>query len=196
MDKTILSKAIKTLKKGEVLVYPTDTLYGLGVDIFDVYAVEKLFLIKNRPKHLPIPVAISDFDLIDKIACKTDLAESLAKHFLPGKLTLILDKKPCVSKTLTAGSDKIAVRIPQNKIALELLSNFGPLSATSANIHSQKTPYVINEIKMQFKQDDISLFIDDGKLDGQPSTIVDATTEIPEILRKGQISKKEIMDAI
>ena len=97
---------------------------------------------------------------------------------------------------LTGNLDNVAIRIPDNKIALEILSIFGPLTCTSANISGQKTPSVISDISMQFKPGDISVYIDGGVLIGMSSTIVDLTSKKPKILRKGAISEKQIMDAI
>jgi len=196
MGKLDLSKAITALKNGQVIVYPTDTLYGLGADIFNDNAVKKVFQIKKRPKNDPLPVAVSSIDELEKIAFADDITRSLVESFLPGKLTLILKKKSVVSDVVTGGLDKVAVRIPKNEVALELLSKFGPLTATSANIHGRKTPGIISDIRMQFKDADVAVYLDDGGLDSRPSTIVDMTQKPIKIVRKGAITEKDIMDAI
>jgi len=196
MDLFDLSKAIKALSNGEIVVYPTDTLYGLGADIYNNDAVKKVFKIKKRPFNNPLSIAVSDFKELKKLAYTDKNTQILAKSFLPGKLTLILYKKNCVSDIITGNLDKVAVRIPNNKIALELLSNFGPLTATSANIHGLKTPSNIRDIKMQFKEEDIATCIDIGNLNDRPSTIVDLTNNKIKILRKGAIENKDILDAI
>lgn len=196
MDELNLSKAIKALSQGEIIVYPTDTLYGLGADIFNDNAVRKIFEIKRRPSNDPLPVAVSNLQELEKIAYIDDKNRELVESFLPGKLALILKKKDCVSDVITGGFDKVAVRIPDNKIALKLLTDFGPITATSANIHGKKTPGIINDIKMQFKEKDVSIYLDIGKLIGEPSTIVDMAGEQIRIIREGAITKKEIMDAI
>ena len=116
--------------------------------------------------------------------------------FLPGKLTIILEKKDVVSNLVTGGLKKVAVRIPDNKIALEILSRFGPITATSANIHGTETPNLINDISNQFSSEDIEVYIDDGKLEGLPSTIVDASGQDIVIIREGAIKKEEILEAI
>ncbi|MDH7506615.1 MAG: L-threonylcarbamoyladenylate synthase [Candidatus Thermoplasmatota archaeon] len=196
MKKLDLYKAIKALKNGQIIVYPTDTLYGLGADIFNDDAVKKVFKIKKRETTNPLPVAVADVNDLEKIAIVDERTRDLIKKFLPGKLTIVLKKKNNVSDLVTGGLDKVAVRIPNNKIALYLLSNFGPLTATSANIHGKKPPVNINEISIQFKSSDIAVYIDDGILDGKPSTIVDMTVKPFKIIRKGAISEKEIMDVI
>jgi L-threonylcarbamoyladenylate synthase len=195
MDEFNVSNAVKALADGEVIVYPTDTLYGMGVDIFNEDAVRKVFEIKKRPFDQPLSVAVSSIDDIEKIAFVDDETRRIAPRFLPGKLTLILPKKKSVSDVVTGGLGKIAVRIPANKIALKLVSDFGPITATSANIHGEKTPAIINEINMHFK-DSVSVYIDDGKLEGEPSTIVEIVDKNVKILREGAIKKQDILDAV
>lgn len=196
MAKPDFYKAIKALKNGKVIVYPTDTLYGLGADIYKVDAVRKVFEIKKRPLDDPLSVAVSDIDELEKIAFVNDKSRQLAKAFLPGRLTLILKKRSIIPDIVTGGLNKVAIRIPDNNVALELLSEFGPITATSANIHGKKTPYIIKEISMQFKNEDISVYLNIGRLAGKPSTIVDATKKHIKIVREGAIAEKEILDAI
>ncbi len=195
MKKNFLLKSIKALENGEVIVYPTDTLYALGADIYNSEAIKKIFKIKKRPYSNPLPVAVANINEIDKISHTNELVKRIAKRFLPGPLTLILKKKNSVPSIVTGGLDNIAVRIPKNDIALELLSKFGPLSVTSANIHGKKTSYVINDLRIQFS-DNISEYIDNGRLDEKPSTIVDLTSHKPIIVRKGPIKQDDILDAI
>jgi L-threonylcarbamoyladenylate synthase len=191
-----VSTAIKALKQGNIIVYPTDTLYGLGADIYNETAIKKIFKIKKRPNSMPLSIAVFDFDEIKKIAFINKSAKVLIDRFLPGKLTLILKKKSEISDQITSGLDKVAIRIPNNSIALEILSNFGPITATSANIHGNKTPFIISDIVMQFKNNDIDMYIDDGKIAGKPSTIVDVSERNIKILREGAISNKNILDAV
>ena len=195
MIESDISKAIYSLKNGDIIVYPTDTLYGLGADIYNDNAVRKVFKIKKRPFNDPLSVAVSDFNELEKIANADERTQQLADQFLPGKLTLILEKKNSVSDVVTGGLKTIAIRIPDNKIALELLSEFGPITATSANIHGLETPYIINEINMQLKEN-IAVYLDDGRLECQPTTIVDLTNNQVRILRRGAITEKDVLDAI
>jgi L-threonylcarbamoyladenylate synthase len=192
MVKIDLSKALKALEQGDLVVYPTDTLYALGADIFNEDAVKKVFKVKKRPLDVPLPVAVSSFAGIEKIAFVDKKVKLIVERFLPGQLTLILNKKDVVPDIVTSGLGKIAVRIPDNKLTLELLSAFGPLTVTSANIHSMKTPNNVNDIRVQLKGVDV--YLDHGILDGLPSTIVDMTTSEPVVLREGKIKKKEITD--
>lgn len=196
MAKPDYSKAIKALKNGKIIVYPTDTLYGLGADIYNIDAVRKVFEIKKRPFNDPISVAVSDINELEKIAFINDTSRQLANTFLPGRLTLVMKKRSNIPDIITGGLNKVAIRIPDNKVALELLSEFGPLTSTSANIHGKKTPYIIREISMQFKDEDISVYLNNGKIAGKPSTIVDATKKRIKLIREGAIPEKEILDAI
>jgi L-threonylcarbamoyladenylate synthase len=196
MVKLDLSEAIEALRCGNIIVYPTDTLYGLGADIYNNEAVKRIFKIKKRPTNMPLSVAVSDFYELKKIAFTNDKIRHIVNTFLPGKLTLILKKKSCVSDIVTGGFKKVAVRIPDCSDTLSLLSEFGPITATSANIHGLKTPDIINDIKMQFKNDDISVYLDKGKLKGKPSSIIDMTEKQIKILREGAINKRAILDEI
>lgn len=195
MEKVDLSKAITALKNGNVVVYPTDTLYALGADIYNEMAVRRIFKVKNRPWDVPLPVAVSSFDDIERVAFMNKSARCLAEFFLPGPLTLVLNKKSIVHDVVTSSLKKVAVRIPDNEVALELLSSFGPLTVTSANVHDTEVPYAIEDIRRQFKED-VAVYIDYGRLDGLPSTIVDVTGKKPVIVREGMINKREILDAV
>ncbi len=187
-----LTKVVSSLKKGELIVYPTDTLYALGADIFNKSAVKNIFLIKKRSFNQPLSIAVSNIDALKDVAFVDDRIIRISERFLPGKLTLILKKKKAISDILTAGSDRIAVRIPNNNIALQILSAFGPLTCTSANIHGFPTPYKINDIRIQFK-DKINIYLDAGELKSKPSTIVDISNEKVMILREGSIPSKKVL---
>lgn len=190
-----LADVVSALKNGEVIVYPTDTLYGLGADIYNDSAVKKIFSIKKRPINQPLSIAVSSINDLKDIAFVDDRIIRVAEKFLPGKLTIVLKKKTVVSDILSAGSDCVAVRIPNNFIALKILYTFGPLTCTSANIHGMTTPNKIKEIKMLFK-DKIHIYIDAGELKNKPSTIVDLTGEKVEILREGLIPAQKVFKAI
>lgn len=190
-----LAGIVSALNNGQVIVYPTDTLYGLGADIYNDDAVKKIFLIKKRSFDQPLSVAVSNINDIEEIAFVDDKIRCVAEKFLPGKITLVLKKKNVVSDIITAGSPYVAVRIPDNAVALRILSVFGPLTCTSANIHGMPTPNKINEIQMQFK-DEINIYIDAGELKDKPSTIIDLSGEEPKVLRQGAVPAEEIIKAI
>ena len=196
MSKIDLSVALKVLHEGDIVVYPTDTLYALGADAFNEDAVKKVFILKKRPFGNPISVAVSSYDSLQKIAFTDQRVRRLFDCFLPGPLTLVLKKKRVVPDVVTAGSHKVAVRVPDNNVALDLLNHFGPLTATSANLHGMPVLCTTNNICKQFSTNAVSVYLDDGRLDKKPSTIVDLTAEEPVILREGIISKDEILRVI
>ena len=196
MQEIDLSKAIEALRNGDIVVYPTDTLYAFGVDIFNKESVRKVFEVKKRPLDNPLPVAVSDPVDIEKIAFMSDIARDLADYFLPGPLTMILNKKNVILDVVTGGLDNIAVRIPDNNVALELLSRYGPITVTSANVHGKEVLDNIRDIKRQFNSDDVAVYLDYGKLYSPPSTIIDLTADTPRIIRNGAITKEEILERI
>jgi L-threonylcarbamoyladenylate synthase len=195
MNQTDISRAIHTLKNGDTIIFPTDTLYALGADIFNTEAVKKVYIIKHRPFSLPLPVAVASSEEIESVAVVDKIAQRIIDRFLPGTLTIVLKKQQIVPAIVTSGEENIAIRVPNNRIALQLLKEFGPLTVTSANIHNQKTPSVIKDILMQL-QIPIQVCLDSGPLSARPSTIVDLTTPRPQIIRPGMISEKELLEAI
>lgn len=188
-----LTKAFKALKAGKIIVYPTDTLYAFGADIFNNQAVLNVFKIKKRPLNQPLPIAVCNLSQMETVAQTTELSTLLTDNFLPGPLTLILKKKSNIPSIVTSGLDKVAIRIPNHKIMLKLICDYGPLTVTSANIHNEPVSSSIGEIKKQFLNNEVTVYIDGGTLIGDPSTIVDATGTEPIIVRQGRIKKNEIL---
>jgi L-threonylcarbamoyladenylate synthase len=195
MKKNDYSAAIQALKEGDLILYPTDTLYALGADIYNETAVKKVFDIKKRPYSIPLPVAVSSIKEIESIAWMNETAQQISRRFLPGNVTIILKKKPSIPSLLTSGFDTIAIRIPRHPIALQLLSLFGPLTVTSANIHQKETKGVIKEILEQLETS-IPVCIHDGRKEETASTIIDLTRKKPRVVREGSISEKQLLDVI
>lgn len=181
-EKRMIKSAIRVLENDGTVVYPTDTIYGLGVSIYSEKAIKKAYALKNRPYNKPLSVCLSEIEDICKIAY-LDKEDDHIKDFLPGPFTIILKKKEHISSLLTAGRDKIGVRIPNNKICRELTRKF-PITATSANLSGKAVPESVDEVIEQFG-DSVDLIIDGGKTKGIPSTVIDWTTHPPKILRKG-----------
>jgi L-threonylcarbamoyladenylate synthase len=194
MDEDLITQAVEAVGKGNLIVYPTDTLYGLGSSISKDKAIETIFSVKNRPKSLPLSIAVSDKKMLSTCVNLTSLAENLAERFLPGKITLVCEKKNSILDSITGGKKTVAVRIPDDTIALHLIKKTGPLIATSANIHGQSTPASISEIRKLFKPGVVEVYIDDGPRQGRPSTIVDVTGSHPIILREGSIPASRILE--
>ena len=174
-----IKKVCSTLKKGEVIVYPTDTLYALGVDPQQLSAVKKLFALKRRPSEKKISYIFSDLKQVSQYAHLTDTAKSLSKY-LPGKLTIILESKKDASET-------IGVRIPDNTFCHTLATLYGPITATSANISGKSDARTIQEIIEQIPSG-ITMAIDTGELHGPASTVVDARGTTLKVIRQGAVA--------
>lgn len=189
-----IKKAAEVLKEGGLIVYPTDTLYGLGCNALDESAVKRVFAAKMRPKQNPLSIAVHDIEMMRRYSELTALAEKLARAFLPGALTIILQKKN-LPDVLTGGLQKVGIRIPDNSIALKLVELSGvPITATSANISGNAPPVSAEDAASQIKMADIVL--DGGRLGGGvSSTIIDLTGK-PKILREGVIKREELKSVI
>ncbi len=194
MTEADLAETLTALKNGAVIIYPTDTLYALGADIFNKTAIETVFSLKHRPSLQPLPIAVDSLPTMTTLADMTPLATRLATRFLPGPLTLILHKKPTIPPIITSGHETIAIRIPRDPTALTLLHAAGPLTATSANIHNHPTPATVPEIKKHLNADLPAL--DRGPRTQTASTIIDLTTTPPRILRHGPIPADELHEAL
>lgn len=190
-----IRKAVSTLKKGGTIVFPTDTVYGLGCDPFNEKAVNSIYKIKKRKKSQLLPVLGASKKEITKIAFFDDMSNLIAENFWPGQVTLILklkDKKIAKSMML---NNKIAVRVPQNQCVLKLLKKCKLLIGTSANYSGTDSFTNANECMKKFSGFD--LIINDGVTSSKKSsTIVEVVKGKLKIHRYGNISKKEIMEKI
>ncbi|MGZ7160689.1 MAG: L-threonylcarbamoyladenylate synthase [Methanobacterium sp.] len=176
--------AVKALKEGKTVLYPTDTVYGIGTNIFNLEAVEKIYKIKKRPLNKPISVCVSSINDLHKIAYLNKDMEKKLEHIFPGPFTVILKKKNIVPPILTAGSEKIGIRIPDSKICMELSSEF-PITTTSANISGKTVAESVEGVLEQL-EDGIDLILDAGICRHRiHSTVIDMTVSPPQILRKG-----------
>lgn len=189
-----LETIVSDLRKGELIVYPTDTIYGIAANINNENAIKKVYKTKQRSMSKPLSVCVHNIQQIKQLAFVNKSIEKILNTLLPGPYTLILEKKENTSSLLTSEKKSIGIRIPDNEICHYLTKGF-PITSTSANISNNKTPNNINEIANQLG-DNITTYIDCGEItNNQPSTIIDLTTEYPKILRKGQCQNK-ILDHI
>jgi L-threonylcarbamoyladenylate synthase len=178
--------------QGDLFVYPTETLYGLGANPFDESALKNLFSVKNRPENMPVSIAVSDSEMMKKFGEINELAEKIADTLLPGPVTLLIKSRDSVSNYLRS-DNKVGIRIPNHKIALRIIENVGPITATSANLHNGHDPYNVKEAYEQLGEN-VKLYIDCGESKyHKPSTIVDCSGPSINIIRKGVISQKEII---
>ena len=184
----LINKAKNILINSGIIVYPTETIYGIGVNAFDEIAIKKIFSMKKRPKKLPISIAVSNLEMVSKVAEINEIVERIYERFLPGPITLILKKKPNISNLLTSNMDTIGIRVPDHDFTLKLIEKFGPITSTSANIHGNELPINIKIAKKQLG-DLVDLYIDFGECKyKKPSTIIDI--ENHKIIRQGPNSIK------
>lgn len=189
-----IAEAAATIRAGRLVVYPTETVYGLGADACSDEAVVKVFTAKVRPIEDPISIAVSSFEMARQFTQLAPGAEAIFRKFLPGPLTVILEAKPTISKLLMAGTENVGVRVPEHPVALKLLDFVGgPITSTSANLSGKPAPSTAREALDQLGKN-VDLVLDSGKCKlGVPSTVVDLTKEPFEVLREGPITKKEIL---
>ena len=192
-----IEAAVKLLKAGGVVVFPTDTLYGLGADVFSLSALERVFAIKGRPTGLALPVLVSSHEQVKLVARFTDVGDRLAKRFWPGPLTLVLPKLGGLPGLVTGGRDTVAVRMPDHNAPLALAKNFGtPITGTSANLSGG--PDLLTSESLQTRLG--------GRVDyimragpapkGTASTVVDVTGDTPRLIREGALPFSKILAAL
>ena len=196
-SKYTIQLASRSLQNGEVIVMPTDTVYGLAALAEDESAVKKIFKIKNRPKTMPLIIFVRSLEEAKKIAEFNELDIILAKNFWPGPLTLILNKK---KKEIYNGDkrlSKIGIRIPRNKAMLSLLNNIKkPLATTSANLHKEKNERSIKNLKILLSKDLKTAIFSNEKMTFKESTLVATYANEVKILRHGQLNKSQIRKVI
>ncbi|MBR3140645.1 MAG: threonylcarbamoyl-AMP synthase [Methanobrevibacter sp.] len=182
VDEDIVSEAINVLANGGVILYPTDTVYGLGANIFDNRAVRRIFEIKQRSLLKPLSILVSDLKAIDLVAKVSLNQKELIRDYLPGPYTFILKKRKIIPRVITSGSSYVGVRVPDNQLACRLSSLF-PITTTSANISDDEVLSNPSEILQQLGCD-IDLVIDVGDLNSnKPSSIIDLSGIKPKIIR-------------
>ncbi len=193
-----LKKAVIFLRKGGIVAFPTDTFYGLGVDIFCKAALERIYQAKGRKATNPILVVIANITYLRSLTAQvSEEAKSLIKQFWPGPLTLLFPARSDLPSALVGETGKIGVRIPAHPTALALLNEWnGPLTATSANPTGQKSPMTVQEISLSLKKK-LDLILDAGPTTGEnESTIIDTTLHPPRLVREGQIPFDKAMETL
>lgn len=184
-----IDRAVAILREGGIVAFPTDTVYGVGADTLNPKAVEKIYLAKRRPRDKPLPVLVSSIDDVRKVAAELPpIFAELTARFWPGALTLIVKAKDILPPEVTAGRKTIAVRMPDNRIALELIGRFGyPLATTSANLSGMPESVSAQEVQASLG-DKVDLILDGGITAKKvASTVLDISIAPPIILRQGQI---------
>lgn len=189
-------QASEVIQNGGIVAFPTETVYGLGADAWNPTAILKVFEAKGRPSDNPLIVHVnSENDIHDFAMDIPDKAHLLIEEFWPGPLTLVLKKRPEVLDAVTAGLETVALRMPDHKIARELIHLTGPLVAPSANHSGKPSPTRAEHVIEDFGDE---LLVIDGKATkiGLESTVVDLTDTVPSILRPGAVSRKQIEEVL
>ena len=196
----IIHKAVTVIQRNGVIVYPTDTVYGLGVIALRTHCLERLFKLKKRPQTKPVPIMIGNIAMAKKLALVDRRTEKVLEAVWPGPVTVVLAKRQIVPDILTAGKRTVGLRIPDCRLIQILLASLGePITATSANF-SGSSPLVsavevIKVFEKAYPRPD--LILDAGDLpNNPPSTVLDLTGSQPKILRVGPTSKENLLESL
>jgi L-threonylcarbamoyladenylate synthase len=199
-DEIVMERAASLIKKGEIVVCPTDTGYAFAANALDTRAVTKVFHLKGRSFSNPIHIAVSSIAEAEKYAHFNEAARYLAAHYLPGALTIVLPKKETVPAMLVANLNAVGIRIPDNRVILRLAELTAlPLTATSANISGKPGTYSVPEVTAQLGENmqQVALVLDQGPLRiREVSTIVDLSVTPPQLIRQGRIGWMTIREAV
>lgn len=188
-----IDQAVHALARGELVVLPTDTVYGVGADAFDPAAVARLLAAKGRGRQMPPPVLVGDVRTLDGLAVDVpDAVRDLVAAFWPGALTVICRSQPSLAWDLGETRGTVALRMPDSAVALALLRRTGPLAVTSANLTGQPAAVTVAQAQEQLGPA-VAVYLDGGPAPGgTASTIVDATGLAPRVVRDGAISTAEL----
>ncbi len=186
-----LDKAVRILNEGGVVVFPTDTLYGLGVDPYNTEAVDKVFEIKNRRIDDPISVSVLDAKMLEDMAVMTPRIKKVIDRFIPGPLTLVLESKEKFPRGIMKDG-KVGFRVPKHPLPIKIIRRFGPVTSTSANLTGRSPPMNAVEVLDQLGEGP-DLIFDCGRCHyGQQSTVLDLTGEEVRVIREGVVRADEI----
>lgn len=188
-----LVAAIAAAKRGDLVVLPTDTVYGLGTDAFSIKGPEKLLAAKGRDRDMPIPVLVGHVKALDGLAQRVDpITKALAEAFWPGALTIVVKSQPTLRWDLGNTNQTVALRMPLNPIAIELLNAVGPMAVSSANKTGQPAATNVDEAISQLGEA-VTIYLDGGQTPGNvASTIIDVSSGEIKLLRQGAISVEDI----
>ena len=189
-----IERAGEIVRAGGLVAFPTETVYGLGADVFNEQAVMRVFEVKGRPANNPLPIQIASKDDLPRLVSGIpSVAERLMDQFWPGPLTLVFSACPEVPELVTAGTGKVGIRMPDHPVALALIRAAGiPIVAPSANSSGQPSPTTAKEV-LEYLDGKIELILDAGPTRLKvSSTVVDVTESPPRVLRLGSISEEEL----
>jgi len=167
-----VSDAAAAVREGHAVVYPTETVYGLGADATDPDAVERVFELKGRPRENPLSLGVPSVDAALDYTRPTEREERFMRRFLPGPVTVVVERRPALPDILTAGRDRVGVRVPDHETALELLERVPPLTATSANRSGAPSVTRVADLDDRIREG-VAVVVDGGETPGTESTVVD-----------------------
>jgi L-threonylcarbamoyladenylate synthase len=177
-----IEAAARALRGGELVVYPTETVYGLGADALDATAVEQVFTTKGRDRTEPVSMAVPDAETAWEYTHPTDRERAFAGAFLPGPVTLVVERTEAVPDVLTAGRDRVGIRVPDHEVALSVLERAAPVTATSANVSGRPSARQVGDLDTAVREA-AAVVLDGGETPGGGSTVVDVAHD--EIHRRG-----------
>lgn len=198
LNNNSINSIVGKLRKGSVGVFPTDTVYGIGCDALNLQALEKLYNIKHRSSNKPICILVSNIDMVKKFTKSiNNIEQKLMEHFWPGDLTIIFNKSSLAPDLLTSGLDTVGIRMPNNKVCLDIITKLGnPIAMSSANISNELPDSNIKNLLRDF-DNKVSFIINSGDLKaGTPSTIVKVENNNIKLIREGKISLYDINKCI
>lgn len=191
----LVERAVRILKNGGIVAFPTDTVYGLGANAFDEDAVLRVYEAKARPREFALTLLLADISQIKVVAEDIPkIAWKLAERFMPGALTIVLNKSMTVSNMITGEGNTVAVRVPNHPVPIALIKGLGaPITGTSANRSGEPSPITAVDVYKQLRSK-VDLIIDGGKCPiGISSTVLDLTTNPLKMIREGTITREQIM---
>lgn len=189
-----IDEAANIIKKGGIVVFPTETVYGIGADALNEDAIRKLYSAKGNPLNKKTSILVSSIEMLESVTQNiSDIERKLINEFFPGPLTLVLHKKECIPDILTNNEDNVGVRMPANKTAINLINKVGrPIATTSANLHGELSGTDIEYVHKSFGNK-VDYYIDGGNSEiGFGSTVLQIIDGIPHIYRQGSITKEQI----
>jgi len=183
---TDVERAADAIREGKLIVYPTETVYGLGADALDRAAVEAVFNAKGRDRENPVSMAVPSVEAALEYTAPTARERRFMHEFLPGPVTVIVERTGAVPDVLTAGRERVGVRVPDHAVAVSLLEAVAPVTATSANVSGRPSARTVADLDRDIREA-AAVVLDDGETPGGGSTVVDVTAG--EIHRRGPLAE-------
>jgi tRNA threonylcarbamoyl adenosine modification protein (Sua5/YciO/YrdC/YwlC family) len=192
-----IAAAAGMVRSSRLVVFPTDTVYGIGCDAFDALAVKAMFEAKGRGRNMPVSVLVGSWSTVDGLVLSVPQeARNLIEAFWPGGLSIVLPHAPSLAWDLGETRGTVNLRMPLHPVALELLREIGPMAQSSANISGQQPATTAAEARSQLGES-VAVYLDGGPAgDPVPSSIIDLTGEFPRLLREGAVSRAEMVEVL